>query len=113
MSPRICSSVDCSNVYDPVLPEQMYCSDRCATRERVRRYRDRLRQGGGNGPGGGKKRQLALFSKQSVSAKRAKQPHPETAPLFTAGTLLAETGPRKPAQAQQGMIRPRKGKTAA
>jgi hypothetical protein len=38
---------------------------------------------GPSGGGGGKKRQLALFSKESVSAKRIKQPRPETAPLFT------------------------------
>lgn len=81
MSSRICDADDCNETYDPVLPEQMYCSDRCAARVRMRRYRARRKSGPGGG--GGKKRQLALFSKQSVSAKRVKQPRPETAPLFT------------------------------
>jgi hypothetical protein len=49
---------------------------------RVRRKRDRDRCGGGDDGGGGK-RQMALFPKQSVSAKRMKPPRPETAPLFT------------------------------
>jgi hypothetical protein len=50
----------------------------------VRAHRNRLKYGGGDdGGGGGKRRQLALFSKPSVSAKRLKPKPPETAPLFT------------------------------
>ncbi len=79
---HICAADDCNNPFDPVLPEQIYCSRRCSTRMRVRRLRARRKNGPGGG-GGGKRRQLALFAKQPVSAKRVKQPRPETAPLFT------------------------------
>jgi hypothetical protein len=79
---HICAADDCNNPFDPVLPEQIYCSRRCSTRMRVRRLRARRKNNPGPG-GGGKRRQLALFSSQSVSAKRVKQPRPETAPLFT------------------------------
>jgi hypothetical protein len=47
----------------------------------MRKWRKNRKNGPGGG--GGKRRQLALFSKESISAKRVKQPRPETAPLFT------------------------------
>jgi hypothetical protein len=81
MSLRTCAADGCKTRFKPYSIDQVYCSHRCGTRMRVRRKRDRDRCGGGDDGGGGK-RQMALFSKPSVSAKRMKPPRPETAPLF-------------------------------
>lgn len=83
MSLKPCAADDCNETFefDPQNPLKEFHSVQCQTRTRMRRWR--AGQKSGPGGGGGKKRQLALFSKQSVSAKRVKQPRPETAPLFT------------------------------
>jgi predicted nucleic acid-binding Zn ribbon protein len=73
----------CREKYAPIQEWQVCCTPKCANVLRVRRFRARKQGGGDDGGGGGKRRQLALFSKESVSAKRIKQPRPETAPLFT------------------------------
>jgi hypothetical protein len=80
-----CAADDCIETFefDPQNPLKEYHSVQCQRRVRARRWRanHKNKPGGGDG-GGGKRRQMALFSKQSVSAKRVKQPRPETAPLF-------------------------------
>jgi hypothetical protein len=81
---RTCAADDCSETFefDPQNPLKEFHSIQCQARMRMRRWR-KARKNGPGGGGGGKRRQLALFSKQSISAKRVKQPRPETAPLFT------------------------------
>lgn len=83
MSLRPCAADDCNETFefDPLNPLKQFHSVQCQARMRMRRWRKSKRVGPGGG--GGKRRQLALFSKPSVSAKRVKQPRPETAPLFT------------------------------
>jgi CGNR zinc finger len=83
MSLRTCAADGCTETFefDPRNPLKQFHSVQCQTRTRVSRWRKARKNGPGGG--GGKKRQMALFSKQSVSAKRIKQPRPETAPLFT------------------------------
>jgi hypothetical protein len=78
-----CAADDCNETFqfDPQNPLKKFHSIQCQTRMRLRRWRKSKRVGPDGG--GGKRRQLALFSKQSVSAKRAKPARPETAPLFT------------------------------
>ena len=76
---RICPV--CRGKFDPVVEWQVCDTIKCKNVLNVRRFRARKR-GGGDDNGGGK-RQMALFSKRSVSAKRVKPPRPETAPLFT------------------------------
>jgi hypothetical protein len=88
MSLRTCAADKCRDPetgkpvrFEPYNIDQIYCSDRCRTRMGVRAHRNRLKHGGGDDGGGGG-RQRRLFPKQPVSAKRVKQPRPETAPLF-------------------------------
>ena len=83
MSLRTCAADDCNETFefDPENPLKTFHSVQCQARMRMRRWRKNQKSGPGGG--GGKRRQLALFSKESVSAKRIKQPKPETAPLFT------------------------------
>ena len=80
---RTCAADDCNETFefDPQNPLKEFHSIQCQARMRMRRWRKNQKSGPGGG--GGKRRQLALFSKESVSAKRIKQPRPETAPLFT------------------------------
>lgn len=64
---------------------QEFCSDRCATRVRVRRYRARKHGGGNGGPSGGK-RQPTLFSRSELHrrkpAKSTLAPKPKQDGLF-------------------------------
>jgi hypothetical protein len=53
METRICAADDCETTFDPKIPEQKFCSNRCASRVRVRRLRDRRRHQNLPGPGGG------------------------------------------------------------
>jgi hypothetical protein len=81
MSLKTCAADKCSERFEPYSIEQIYCSTRCRVRMGARARRARLKHGGGDDGGGGG-RQRRLFPKQPVSAKRVKQPRPETAPLF-------------------------------
>jgi hypothetical protein len=40
---RACAADDCGNPFEPKIPEQKYCSNRCANRTRVRQLRARRR----------------------------------------------------------------------
>ena len=69
---RLCAADDCRKPFEPVyeLQEtQQYCSRRCATRMRVRRYRQRLKpKPNGGGPGG--KRQPMLFAPSTLRSRK-------------------------------------------
>jgi hypothetical protein len=84
-SPRICAADDCNEPFDPVLPEQLYHSERCAARMRQRRRRAKLKPNPrGGGPGGD--RQPRLFSRSELHrrkpAKSALKPKPKQDGLF-------------------------------
>ena len=64
----------CRKKFKPRVDWQECCSVNCASRLRMRRYRNRLRYGNDDGPGGGK-RQRHLFPKTVLAA--AKPPKPE------------------------------------
>lgn len=89
MKPRLCAADDCRKPFEPAFGQeqsQKYCSQRCATRMRVRICRARKRYGddGGGGPGG--RRQAALFSRSELHrrkpAKSAIKPKPKQDDLF-------------------------------
>ena len=52
METRTCAADNCDNPFEPKIREQIYCSNACASRVRMRRLRDRRRKGGGSGGGG-------------------------------------------------------------
>jgi len=84
-----CAADDCTNEFTPQVGNREFCSERCAGRMRVRRYRERhkLKPNGG-GPG---KRQRRLFPKALLA--KAKPPQPERRPKQDA-LFPAEEAPR-------------------
>lgn len=50
---RICAADGCEHPFNPRIPEQKYCSSRCASRSRVRHLRAKRRKTGGGDDGGG------------------------------------------------------------
>jgi hypothetical protein len=71
---RICKLTECGKPFDPIVPHQVFCSGRCATRLRVRKWKAKHRKGGGgpsgggNGGGGG----LTLFDQLPLDSKLRK-----------------------------------------
>jgi hypothetical protein len=70
---RTCESAECRKEFDPISPRQTFCSDRCGTRERQRRYRAKHRKngGGGGGNGGGGGGEPTLFDSITPQDSRA------------------------------------------
>jgi hypothetical protein len=90
LNTRICAADDCNDPFDPVLPEQMYCTERCAARIRMRRYRARHKiKPNGGGPGG--RRQSRLFPKSAMH--RAGKPAKSVAKPKQDG-LFPDDGPQ-------------------
>ena len=50
---RICKLPECGKSFDPIVPHQIFCSTRCATRLRVRLWKAKRRKDGGGGGGNG------------------------------------------------------------
>jgi hypothetical protein len=50
---RICKLPDCGKPFDPIVPHQVFHSEKCARLDRVRRWRKNHRKGGGGGGGNG------------------------------------------------------------
>jgi hypothetical protein len=58
---RICKLSDCGKSFDPIVPHQVFHSEKCANLDRVRRWRKNHRKKGGGGGGGNGGGGLTLF----------------------------------------------------
>jgi hypothetical protein len=92
MELRICAC-GCETPFEPVLPEQIYATDRCSAKIRMRRYRQRHKNKPRGGPPGRGTR--LLFPKSELRrrkpAKSALKPKPRQDALFPDGEGLHVT----------------------